>query len=163
MFSSAASLEEHLITASDSKVEQPNGTVFLSYDDDDVIHIAKPMKMINGNESQIAVDLNATETKSRVEELSKVFKSTIYQIRQKHKKIDIVFLIDSSSSVGKQNFLSEMKFVVKFLSDFNVSFNYTRVAIVTFSSQGKIVSKFLLKATGQHQFFLLYVRVDSPR
>lgn len=75
----------------------------------------------------------------KVQELSAVLKSTIHQIRQEYKKLDIVFLIDSSSSVGKSNFRSELRFVIKFLSDFNVSFNYTRVSIVTFSSQGKIV------------------------
>lgn len=82
---------------------------------------------------------------SKVHELSVVLKRTIQGIRQKYKKMDIVFLIDSSSSVGKTNFLSELKFVTKFLSDFNVSYNYTRVAIVTFSSQGKIVSEFLFR------------------
>lgn len=79
-------------------------------------------------------------TERRVDELAEILKENIYQIRQKYKKIDVVFLLDASSSVGKNNFLSELKFVTKFLSDFNVSFNYTRVALVTFSSQGKIVS-----------------------
>lgn len=74
-----------------------------------------------------------------IEHLGMILKSTINRIRQKHKKIDIVFLIDSSSSVGKTNFRNEIQFVVKFLSDFNVSYNYTRVAIVTFSSHEKIV------------------------
>lgn len=76
---------------------------------------------------------------SKVEVLSKTFKSSVQRIKHKQKKMDIVFLIDSSSSVGKNNFHSELKFVKKFLSDFNVSFNYTRVAVVTFSSKGKIV------------------------
>lgn len=76
---------------------------------------------------------------SKIQKLSLVLKSTVHRIRQQHKKMDIVFLIDSSSSVGKSNFRSEVKFVIKFLSDFNVSFNYTRVAIVTFSSQENIV------------------------
>lgn len=85
----------------------------------------------------IVHDEIAAETK--VNELSAVLKSTIHRIRQQYKKMDIVFLIDSSSSVGKSNFRSELRFVIKFLSDFNVSFNYTRVSIVTFSSQEKIV------------------------
>lgn len=85
-------------------------------------------------------DLIANE--SRIEELSTILKETIHRIRQQFKKIDIVFLIDSSSSVGKSNFLSELRFVIKFLSDFNVSFNYTRVAVVTFSSQEQIVCYF---------------------
>lgn len=55
------------------------------------------------------------------------------------KKLEIIFLIDSSSSVGKDNFQDELSFVKRLLSDFNVSFNYTRIAIVTFSSAGKIL------------------------
>lgn len=83
---------------------------------------------------------STNKTRTKVETLSKVFKKSVQKIRQKTKRMDIVFLIDSSSSVGKKNFHSELKFVKKFLSDFNVSYNHTRVAIVTFSSQGKIVS-----------------------
>lgn len=79
--------------------------------------------------------------KSKVDILSKIFKNSVQNLRQKTKRVDLVFLIDSSSSVGKVNFLSEIRFVKKMLGDFNVSFNYTRVAIVTFSSLGKIVSK----------------------
>lgn len=90
------------------------------------------------NEIEIA---STPITDRKVDELAEILKENIFQIRQKYKKIDVVFLLDASSSVGKNNFLSEMKFVTKFLSDFNVSFNYTRVALVTFSSQGKIVSE----------------------
>ncbi len=55
------------------------------------------------------------------------------------KKLEIIFLIDSSSSVGKENFQDELSFVKRLLSDFNVSYNYTRIAIITFSSAGKIL------------------------
>lgn len=154
LFVSKVILHQPSIVDSVNQTEPQTG--LLSYDDDDVVRVAKPMKMISGNETMVTIDLNATEAKSKVEELSKVLKSTIYQIRQKYKKIDVVFLIDSSSSVGKQNFLSEMKFVVKFLSDFNVSFNYTRVAIVTFSSQGKIVSKILVNSGTWHLPFAFH-------
>lgn len=88
---------------------------------------------------------DALAAESKVHELSAVLKTTVHRIRQQYKKMDIVFLIDSSSSVGKSNFRSELKFVTKFLSDFNVSFNYTRVSIVTFSSQEKIVCYHFLK------------------
>lgn len=81
---------------------------------------------------------------ARIHELSAVLKQTIHRIRQQYKKMDIIFLIDSSSSVGKSNFHSELRFVIKFLSDFNVSYNYTRVSILTFSSQEKIVCYKLL-------------------
>lgn len=77
-------------------------------------------------------------SKSKVDQLSAIFKKNIDKLKSKHKRLDIVFLIDSSSSVGKVNFESEIKFVKKLLSDFPVSYEYTRVAIVTFSSQAKI-------------------------
>lgn len=87
------------------------------------------------------VETTTSTTGINIKDLSAVLKQTIYRIRQKYKKIDVVFLLDASSSVGKSSFLSELKFVRKFLSDFNVSYNYTRVSLVTFSSQGKIVSE----------------------
>lgn len=59
-------------------------------------------------------------------------------------KVELVFLIDASSSVGFDNFQSELKFVKKLLADFTVSFNQTRVAIVTFSSIGQVVCTFQL-------------------
>lgn len=93
---------------------------------------------------QTTTEDNVLAMESHIKELSAIMKDTIHRIRQQFKKIDIVFLIDSSSSVGKSNFISELRFVVKFLSDFNVSFNYTRVAIVTFSSEEQIVGFLLL-------------------
>lgn len=83
--------------------------------------------------------LENSVTKSKVDLLNGVFKQSIDKLKTKHKKLDIVFLIDSSSSVGKSNFQSELKFVRKLLSDFMVSYEYTRTAVVTFSSMGKIV------------------------
>lgn len=108
---------------------------------DESITEAIPIQQQNenaANKLKIAIDeINAVD--ARIHELSTVLKQTIYRIRQQYKKMDIIFLIDSSSSVGKSNFHSELRFVIKFLSDFNVSFNYTRVSILTFSSQEKIV------------------------
>lgn len=88
----------------------------------------------------LSVEKTTPSIEIKVNELSVVLKRTIHRIREKYKKIDVVFLLDASSSVGKNSFISELKFVRKFLSDFNVSYNYTRVSLVTFSSQGKIVS-----------------------
>lgn len=98
-------------------------------------------KKINKIDEEAVAAAAALAAEMKVRELSAVLKMTIHRIRQQYKKLDIVFLIDSSSSVGKSNFRSELRFVIKFLSDFNVSFNYTRVSIVTFSSQDKIVRK----------------------
>lgn len=96
----------------------------------------------NSNFTITSTEHNVLAMESHIKELSGIMKDTIHRIRQQFKKIDIVFLIDSSSSVGKSNFISELRFVVKFLSDFNVSFNYTRVGIVTFSSEDQIVGSF---------------------
>ncbi|KAL1489566.1 hypothetical protein ABEB36_013519 [Hypothenemus hampei] len=49
-------------------------------------------------------------------------------------RLDIVFLVDASSSVGDYNFKSELKFIKKLLSDITVDYNHTRVAVVSFSS-----------------------------
>lgn len=78
--------------------------------------------------------------KTQLDLMSNTFRKIINKIKIKHKKIDMVFLVDSSSSVGKENFGNEISFVKRLLSDFNVSFNYTRVALITFSSRSKIVS-----------------------
>jgi hypothetical protein len=79
--------------------------------------------------------------KTQLDVMSNTFRKIINKIKMKHKKIDMVFLVDSSSSVGRENFGNEISFVKRLLSDFNVSFNYTRVALITFSSRSKIVSK----------------------
>lgn len=78
--------------------------------------------------------------KTQLDVMSETFRKIVNKIKMKHKKIDMVFLVDGSSSVGKENFGNEISFVKRLLSDFNVSFNYTRVALITFSSRSKIVS-----------------------
>ena len=53
--------------------------------------------------------------------------------------MDLVFLVDSSASVGGVYFQEEIKFVRKLLADFTVDMNTTRVAVITFSSREKVV------------------------
>lgn len=77
----------------------------------------------------------------QLEKMSNTFKRIVNKYKLKHKKLEIIFLIDASSSVGKENFENEISFVKRLLSDFNVSYNYTRVALITFSSKSKIVSQ----------------------
>lgn len=81
--------------------------------------------------------------KEKLDVMSATFRKVITKIKMKHKRIEMIFLVDSSSSVGKENFENEISFVKRLLSDFNVSFNYTRVALITFSSRSKIVSRIL--------------------
>lgn len=80
--------------------------------------------------------------KEQLDTMSNTFRKIVNKIKMKHKRIEMVFLVDSSSSVGKENFANEISFVKRLLSDFNVSFNYTRVALITFSSRSKIVSRY---------------------
>jgi von Willebrand factor type A domain len=78
--------------------------------------------------------------KEHLDTMSATFRKIVNKIKMKHKRLEMIFLVDSSSSVGKENFVNEISFVKRLLSDFNVSFNYTRVALITFSSRSKIVS-----------------------
>ena len=55
-----------------------------------------------------------------------------------------MFLVDSSASVGAENFESELKFVQKLLADFTVSENTTRVSVVVYSSPNNVVSENIL-------------------
>ena len=50
-----------------------------------------------------------------------------------------MFLVDSSASVGADNFDSELKFVRKLLADFTVSENATHVAVIAYSSPDSVV------------------------
>ncbi|KAK4887668.1 hypothetical protein RN001_003939 [Aquatica leii] len=77
--------------------------------------------------------------KSKVEVLGEVFKKHIDSLKV-WQKLDIVFLIDASSSVGEQNFKSELKFVKKLLSDVVVDYDHSRISIVTFSSKNSVVT-----------------------
>nr|CAH7753365.1 unnamed protein product [Callosobruchus chinensis] len=75
----------------------------------------------------------------KVDVLAKVFKKNFGLLKMQSLKLDIVFLIDASSSVGENNFQSELKFVKKVLSDVTVDANNTRIAVVTFSSPSNVI------------------------
>ncbi|CAL4065422.1 unnamed protein product, partial [Meganyctiphanes norvegica] len=78
--------------------------------------------------------------KSKVEVLGEILKKHVKKIRQSpEQKLDLVFLVDASASVGADNFQNEIKFVKKLLADFTVSYNQTRVAVITFSSRNKVI------------------------
>ncbi|CAG9762396.1 unnamed protein product [Ceutorhynchus assimilis] len=98
-----------------------NYSEFLNFGD-------KKLHKINGGNS-----LENDIFKSKLDVLGEVFKKNVdfFKVSQ---KLDIVFLVDASSSVGDHNFKSELKFIKKLLSDITVDYNHTRVAVVTFSS-----------------------------
>lgn len=81
--------------------------------------------------------------KSKIHSLGRIFKKNLDNLKL-NAKLDIVFLIDASSSVGETNFQNELKFVKKVLSDIPVDYNHIRVAVVTFSSENNIVSNLFL-------------------
>lgn len=78
---------------------------------------------------------------SKVERLGQSFRRRVRRLRELSERLELVFLVDESSSVGQANFLSELKFVRKLLSDFPVVPTATRVAIVTFSSKNNVVPR----------------------
>ncbi|KAG7461968.1 hypothetical protein MATL_G00196770 [Megalops atlanticus] len=86
--------------------------------------------------------LNLSESaESKVERLGQTFKRNVRLLREKSRSLDLVFLVDESSSVGSANFLSELRFVRKLLSDFPVVPSATRVALVTFSSKTHVLAR----------------------
>ena len=70
---------------------------------------------------------------------SKIFKSEFFL----GSEADLVFLVDSSASVGAENFYNEIKFIRKLLADFTVSYNTTRVVVITYSSVNQVIVVFL--------------------
>lgn len=95
--------------------------------------------------SSISTSLSAgnlsESAESKVERLGQAFKRNVRELREKSSCLDLVFLVDESSSVGANNFLSELRFVRKMLSDFPVAPEDTRVALVTFSSKTHVVTR----------------------
>uniref|UniRef100_A0A3B3T3R4 Sushi, von Willebrand factor type A, EGF and pentraxin domain-containing protein 1 n=1 Tax=Paramormyrops kingsleyae TaxID=1676925 RepID=A0A3B3T3R4_9TELE len=77
----------------------------------------------------------------KVARLGQAFKRQVRLLRERSALLDLVFLVDESSSVGNANFLSELRFVRKLLSDFPVAPGATRVALVTFSSRSHVVRR----------------------
>ena len=89
---------------------------------------------------QSYTDTSGGDSKTKVETLGAVLKRHIQDLKDtSNKQVDIIFLVDSSTSVGKHNFIDEIKFVKQLLSDFTVDVNHTRVAVITFSSRERVV------------------------
>uniref|UniRef100_A0A674AKK3 Sushi, von Willebrand factor type A, EGF and pentraxin domain-containing protein 1 n=1 Tax=Salmo trutta TaxID=8032 RepID=A0A674AKK3_SALTR len=107
----------------------------------------------SGPPASLALNLTLSESaESKVERLGQAFKKNVRTLREKSARLDLVFLVDESSSVGANNFLSELRFVRKLLSDFPVAPEDTRVALVTFSSKTHVVTRVdHVKAPKSHQ------------
>ncbi|UYV77160.1 svep1, partial [Cordylochernes scorpioides] len=81
----------------------------------------------------------STGSHSRLEELGALLKVHVARLRRAS-TAELVFLVDSSASVGADNFADELRFVRKLLADFTVSRNATQVGVVTFGSKGRVVT-----------------------
>ncbi|XP_075228633.1 sushi, von Willebrand factor type A, EGF and pentraxin domain-containing protein 1-like isoform X2 [Lycorma delicatula] len=79
--------------------------------------------------------------KSKVDALGEVLKKRVDILRtaEKNHPLELIFLVDASSSVGAENFKSELKFVKKLLADFTISSSHTRVALISFASAESVV------------------------
>ena len=101
---------------------------------------------------------------SRVERLGQAFRRRVRLLRELSERLELVFLVDDSSSVGEVNFRSELMFVRKLLSDFPVVPTATRVAIVTFSSKNYVVPRvdyISTRRARQHKCALLLQEIPA--
>ncbi|XP_069375236.1 sushi, von Willebrand factor type A, EGF and pentraxin domain-containing protein 1 isoform X3 [Paralichthys olivaceus] len=103
---------------------------------------SRQMSTLTSSSSSSSSAGNLSESaESKVERLGQTFKRNVRELREKSSCLDLVFLVDESSSVGANNFLSELRFIRKMLSDFPVAAENTRVALVTFSSKTHVVTR----------------------
>ncbi|XP_071491017.1 LOW QUALITY PROTEIN: sushi, von Willebrand factor type A, EGF and pentraxin domain-containing protein 1-like [Diadema antillarum] len=80
-----------------------------------------------------------TSSASKIDVLGYLLKKQVKKLRDvSNGQVELVFLVDSSASVGIENFFNELKFVKKLLADFTVAPDATRVAIITFSSKHRV-------------------------
>ena len=79
-------------------------------------------------------------SRSKVEMFGEILKARAQELRRTpNRKVELVFLVDASASVGAEEFLNELKFVKKLLADFTVDRHSTRVSVITFSSKSRII------------------------
>ncbi|XP_069128762.1 sushi, von Willebrand factor type A, EGF and pentraxin domain-containing protein 1-like [Argopecten irradians] len=103
--------------------------------------------------------------KNKVNTLGPVLKRHVSELRETtNKKVDIVFLVDSSSSVGPHDFINEVKFVRKLLADFTVDSDHTRVSVVTFSSKSRVLRQIdYISETSSDQHKCSLLQEDIPK
>jgi len=83
---------------------------------------------------------NYSNVENKLEIAGEILKKHVQALRRTaNRKVELVFLVDSSASVGAEKFANELKFVRKLLSDFTVDRHTTRVSVITFSSTSRIV------------------------
>ncbi|XP_023867076.2 sushi, von Willebrand factor type A, EGF and pentraxin domain-containing protein 1 [Salvelinus sp. IW2-2015] len=128
------------------------------------LHHLSSLRYGSGPPASPALNLTLSESaESKVERLGQAFKKNVRTLREKSGRLDLVFLVDESSSVGANNFLSELRLVRKLLSDFPVAPEDTRVALVTFSSKTHVVTRVdHVKAPKSHQHKCSLLNQEIP-
>ena len=92
--------------------------------------------------------LRGASVATQVDVFGAVLKRHVQSLRRTvNSKVELVFLVDESSSVGAANFDNELKFVKKLLADFTVDIYTTRVAVVTFSSPSRHATRPSIRST----------------
>lgn len=77
-------------------------------------HFCFPFLLSREPDDYGRLDLTQTQQPSKVEHLGSILKRCVARLRNHpHQEVDLVFLVDSSASVGAENFYNEIKFIKK--------------------------------------------------
>ncbi|XP_017761718.1 PREDICTED: sushi, von Willebrand factor type A, EGF and pentraxin domain-containing protein 1-like [Eufriesea mexicana] len=98
----------------------------------------KDKRSTNQNTVNASLENIEKTFRKKADILSRLLKTHIDHLRNETDKVELVFLVDASGSVGLKNFHSELNFVKHLLSDFSVDRFATRVAVVTFGGKRNI-------------------------
>lgn len=108
-----------------------------------------------------------TSSATKIDVLGYLLKKQVEKLRRvSNGQVELVFLVDSSASVGIENFFNELKFVKKLLADFTVAPDATRVAIITFSSKHRVelnVNQLDNSIAGKHHHKCALLNEDLPK
>ena len=102
-------------------------------------------------------------TNRTVDEQGAVLKKRVSALRRTaNRQVELVFLVDGSSSVLEENFTNELKFIRKLVADFTVDENTTRIAVITFGTRTQVVRQIdHLTRPGHHKCSLLEEELPS--
>ncbi|XP_066591150.1 sushi, von Willebrand factor type A, EGF and pentraxin domain-containing protein 1-like isoform X2 [Prorops nasuta] len=102
--------------------------------------------------------------RNKIDFLSSILKSQVDRLRSRTELVELVFLVDASDSIGKDNFRSELDFVRKLLADFTVKPSATRVALVAFAGKkniNRVVDQISRPGRNDEKCFLLNVQLKN--
>ena len=78
-------------------------------------------------------------SRAKLQEMAKILRNSVRRLKYDNKRpTELIFIIDSSKSVGDKNFSMMIGFVRSMLSDIEVDTNSTRVSVITYSSPSRV-------------------------